>query len=163
MLRASIDGRPKKRSSVPAPAPPWNNEASKELRPASPPRINPWVCKSSTTVDSPDFPALPSANGKPADPAEPPAAFPASAAVPASATRSSRTSSASSFPRPREGQGGVHVDADAGAGADASVSQPPSTRSASTCSDSSSRHIFEAAVERATAKSVLLVPSHPPR
>ncbi|KAH6898807.1 hypothetical protein B0T10DRAFT_543726 [Thelonectria olida] len=141
MHRCSIDGRPKKRPPASTPVSARKNETSKKLRPASPPRVSPWACKSSTSFASPDFPALPRAGDKPPCPVlEPP--------VSVSATRSSRASSGSSYPQSGNGDAGVRIDADA----EADASQLPlTTRSVSTCSDSSSRHLFEAAAKEATA------------
>ncbi|KAH7171173.1 hypothetical protein EDB81DRAFT_709748 [Dactylonectria macrodidyma] len=127
MDRPSIDGRRRKKtertgrtSSSSATLPSLRtSQAPSKLRPASPPSTNPWACPKRISVASQDFPPLPGTTS-PALQAE------------SAATRSSRTSSASSCPLTGD------------------VSQvEPTACSVSSCSDSS-RHIFVAAAPRAT-------------
>ncbi|KAI5466819.1 hypothetical protein BGZ63DRAFT_449059 [Mariannaea sp. PMI_226] len=156
MDRSSIDGRRPRKFAVSTPAPASacvsskKHQVHKELRPASPPLINPWAHQTSSTPVSNEFPALPNTEFPVLEPET-------------SATRSSRTSSASTCPQSAYGVTRAAITTIATVGSidgdrdkdeivdgDEDASQPPSTmRSLSNCSDSS-RHIFEAAAPRAT-------------
>ncbi|KPM45486.1 hypothetical protein AK830_g1038 [Neonectria ditissima] len=107
MNRASIDGRPWKKPIVPSTAASRKAEASKKLRPASPPTTSPWARRQATTVACDEFPPLPNASRS-------------AVVAQDEASSSSPSSSASSFPQ----TGDVSQVA-------------LTTRSVSTCSDAS--------------------------